>query len=143
MSSECIPATIELKIPCKAEFVSIARLTVLGISNRLKFTYDDIEDIRLAVGEACALSIDKSNHANNGVTELLITSNVYDDRLSITIEDIINDSNNPKNCIESLEDYDRDEIVISLIHSLVDEYTVEQLNDNRSMTRITKFVEKK
>jgi serine/threonine-protein kinase RsbW len=44
---------IELTMPFKAEYVSIARLTVSGIANRLGFDIETIEDIKVAVAEVC------------------------------------------------------------------------------------------
>lgn len=44
---------IELRIPRKAEYVSVARLAVSGIASRMNFSYDELEDIKLAMGEAC------------------------------------------------------------------------------------------
>jgi serine/threonine-protein kinase RsbW len=51
---------VVLIIPCLAEYVGIARLAILGIANRLSFSYDEVEDIRLAVGEACGQSIERA-----------------------------------------------------------------------------------
>jgi serine/threonine-protein kinase RsbW len=45
--------TVEIRIPSDAEYVRIVRLAVAGIGARLKFPYDDIEDLKLAVSEAC------------------------------------------------------------------------------------------
>ena len=43
----------ELIIPLKAEYVSIARLTVSGVANRAGFDFDAIEDIKVALAEVC------------------------------------------------------------------------------------------
>jgi len=53
--------SIELTIPALPEFVGVARLTILGIASRMPFTFEQVEDIRLAVGEACARSIERLN----------------------------------------------------------------------------------
>jgi len=45
--------TVEVTIPAKAEFVSVARLTAATVAARRGFTYDEIEDLKIAVGEAC------------------------------------------------------------------------------------------
>lgn len=46
--------SVEVTIPARPEFVSVARLTAATVAGRLGFTYDEIEDVKLAVGEACA-----------------------------------------------------------------------------------------
>ena len=42
-----------MKIPAKAEYVAIIRLTMAGVANRMGFAYDDIEDMKIAISEAC------------------------------------------------------------------------------------------
>lgn len=44
---------IELLLPFKAEYVSIARLTASGVANRMGFDIESIEDIKIAVAEVC------------------------------------------------------------------------------------------
>lgn len=43
---------INLKLPAKPEYVSVARLTTAAIANRLGFNVDEIEDLKVAVSEA-------------------------------------------------------------------------------------------
>src|SRR5687768_13448435 len=45
---------IRLSIPARAEYVHVLRSVTAGVAAMLSFTYDDIEDLRLAVDEACA-----------------------------------------------------------------------------------------
>src|SRR3954452_25045352 len=54
-------AIVELSIPSRPEYVGVARLAILGVASRMRFSYDEVEDIRLAVGEACTRSIDRLN----------------------------------------------------------------------------------
>ena len=39
----------------------VLRTTTAGLAARLDFTLDDIEDLRMAVGEACALVLPEAN----------------------------------------------------------------------------------
>ncbi|NLC42817.1 MAG: histidine kinase [Clostridiales bacterium] len=43
---------ISIKLPAKPEYMSVARLTTASIANRIGFTVDDIEDLKLAISEA-------------------------------------------------------------------------------------------
>ena len=43
----------KLSLPLKAEYVSIARLTVSGIANRAGFDFYAIEDIKVSLSEVC------------------------------------------------------------------------------------------
>lgn len=44
---------ITLTLPSKAEYVSVARLTASVIANNMGFNIEEVEDIKVAVGEAC------------------------------------------------------------------------------------------
>jgi serine/threonine-protein kinase RsbW len=48
-------ADISLRVPADGAYVSVLRTMTAGLAARLDFTVDDIEDLRIAVGEACAL----------------------------------------------------------------------------------------
>jgi len=52
-------AIVELSIPSRPEYVGVARLAILGVASRMRFSYDEVEDIRLAVGEACTSVLDR------------------------------------------------------------------------------------
>jgi serine/threonine-protein kinase RsbW len=49
---------VELCLPAENAYVSVLRMTTAGLAARLDFTLDDIEDLRMAVGEACALVLE-------------------------------------------------------------------------------------
>lgn len=59
-SSVCGVSTpdVELRLPAQSPFVAVIRMTTAGLAARADFTLDDIEDLRMAVGEACALLLD-------------------------------------------------------------------------------------
>ncbi len=48
-------ADVELRLPADGAYVSVLRTTTAGLAARLDFTIDDIEDLRIAVGEASAM----------------------------------------------------------------------------------------
>ena len=48
---------VEVTIPPKPEYVSVARLTAATVAARHSFTYDEIEDLKIAVSEACTAFI--------------------------------------------------------------------------------------
>ena len=48
-------ADVELRLPADGAFASVLRTTTAGLAARLDFPIDDIEDLRIAVGEASAM----------------------------------------------------------------------------------------
>ena len=45
---------VEVTIPKRPEFVSVARLTSVAVAGRQGFAFDEIEDLKIAVSEACS-----------------------------------------------------------------------------------------
>lgn len=45
--------TVDLRIPAKPEYISVARLATSAIAVHHAFSYDEIEDLKIAVSEAC------------------------------------------------------------------------------------------
>jgi serine/threonine-protein kinase RsbW len=58
-TSETAPSTstdvVSMTVPADVAYVSTLRLTAASLAARCDLTVDDIEDLRLAVDEACAL----------------------------------------------------------------------------------------
>lgn len=52
---------VELRLPADSVYVSVLRTTSAGLAARLDFTLDDIEDLRIAVGEASALVLSEAD----------------------------------------------------------------------------------
>ena len=50
-------ADVELRLPAVGAYASVVRTTAAGLAARLDFTIDDIEDLRIAIGEATTLAI--------------------------------------------------------------------------------------
>ena len=76
--------TVELIIPCRAEYVGVARLAVLGIASRMPFSYDEVEDVRLAVGEACSHAVER---AGTRAATIRIVSTITPHALTIEVAD--------------------------------------------------------
>ena len=46
---------VEMRVPASGAYLSVLRTAAAGLAARLDFTLDEIEDLRIAVDEACAL----------------------------------------------------------------------------------------
>lgn len=53
-------AEVFLRVPADGAYVSVLRTMTAGLAARLDFTVDDIEDLRIAIGEACALVLSEA-----------------------------------------------------------------------------------
>ena len=54
-------AEIEMNVPAGGEYLSVLRTAAAGLAARLNFTLDDIEDLRIAVDEACSMLLAQAN----------------------------------------------------------------------------------
>jgi serine/threonine-protein kinase RsbW len=71
--------TVTIKIPAAPAYVQVVRLVAAGLASRLKFTIDDIEDLKIAVDEVCAYL----TGAQGREGDLHIGFTVTDDRIEI------------------------------------------------------------
>lgn len=47
------PDEVRLSVPAMPEFLRLIRVTAAGLGSRLGFSYDEVEDLRLAIDELC------------------------------------------------------------------------------------------
>jgi serine/threonine-protein kinase RsbW len=55
---------VEVRVPADGAYVATLRLTAASLAARCDLTVDDIEDLRLAVDEACALLLPHAAEAS-------------------------------------------------------------------------------
>ena len=80
-------ACVELKFPCKPEYVGVARLAILGVASRMRFSYDEVEDVRLAVGEACTTSVEWAERNGKTDSDIVLRSEIGQEKLVVEIVD--------------------------------------------------------
>lgn len=78
---------VELRIPSLPEFVGVARLTLSGVASRMNFSYDDIEDLKIALAEACTNAIQHAYEQNDKQKEVTIRYFIETDKLIVEVED--------------------------------------------------------
>lgn len=51
---------VALRLPADSAYLAVLRTAAAGLASRLNFTLDDIEDLRIAVDEACAMLLPRA-----------------------------------------------------------------------------------
>jgi serine/threonine-protein kinase RsbW len=77
------PELVELRIPSRPEWVALARLAAATVANRVRFSIEEIEDVKLAVAEACAAVIQHEGHGEF----IQLTCEALGDSLRIRVHD--------------------------------------------------------
>ena len=72
---------VVLRLPADGAYLSVLRTATAGLASRLDFTVDDIEDLRIAVDEACAMLL---SHAVPGA-DLTCEFELHDGMLSVAV----------------------------------------------------------
>jgi serine/threonine-protein kinase RsbW len=78
-----IPELVELRIPARPEWVALARLAAATVANRLSFSIEEIEDVKLAVAEACTAVIQHEGHGEF----IQLTCEALSDSLRVRVHD--------------------------------------------------------
>jgi serine/threonine-protein kinase RsbW len=84
-------AEVELRLPADSAYASVLRTTTAGLAARLDFTIDDIEDLRIAVGEANALVLE---HAD-GTGDLVCTFHLSPGEMVVSVSAAAADAPEP------------------------------------------------
>lgn len=137
---------IEMKVPAKAEYVGVVRLSVSGIANRMGFNYEEIEDLKVAVAEAITNVVEHA-YDGNEAGEVTIGFGVYDERLEVMVADR-GDSFDLKNIKRQIGPYRPNESIetlreggfgLFLINALMDK--VEINNEYGVIVLMTKYLD--
>ena len=76
-------ADVELRLPADSAYASVLRTTTAGLAARLDFTIDDIEDLRIAAGEAGALVLPEAEPGSDLICEFFLAPGRLTLRLTV------------------------------------------------------------
>src|SRR5690349_1284966 len=79
-------ADVELRLPADSAYVSVLRTTTAGLAARLDFTMDDIEDLRIAVGEGSALVLPEATPGSDLAAEFFLAPGALTVRITVESE---------------------------------------------------------
>lgn len=127
--------TIKMEISANPEYVSIIRLTTSGIANKVGFCLDDIEDLKVAISEACTNAIKHSLEDRFTIIYTMIEK-------GLTIEIIDNGKGyNTKEVSEpDLDNLKESGMGLFIIESLMDKVNVESIEGKGTNIKMTKYL---
>ena len=127
--------TIKMEISANPEYVSIIRLTTSGIANKVGFCLDDIEDLKVAISEACTNAIKHSLEDRFTIIYTMIEK-------GLTIEIIDNGKGyNTKEVSEpDLDNLKESGMGLFIIESLMDKVNVESIEGKGTSIKMTKYL---
>jgi serine/threonine-protein kinase RsbW len=128
---------VRLTIPARAEYVLLGRLALSGITRTRSLTDEALNDLKLAVTEACTNCVRHAYGDNGGTVDILYQ--LHDDRLVVEVSDD-GAGFDPDEVAESGE-LTEGGLGIAIIRALVDEFEVGGRGNGRgSRLRFVKFL---
>jgi serine/threonine-protein kinase RsbW len=97
---------VELRIPSSSAYVGVARQAVESIARRMRFERAEVEDVKLAVGEACNNAV-RHGPSQNNESPVTVRCIVNHDSLAIEIHNC-HDANLPQPTTDSPLNIDKE-----------------------------------
>ncbi len=107
---------VTIRIPASPVYIGVIRLVAAGLATRLRFTIDEIEDLKIGVDELCAYVT--GSQGRDG--DLQITFTIADDRIEIKGEGHLSPGQKVRT---ELTDFSR-----MILDTVVDSATLQQLD---------------
>lgn len=126
---------IKMEIASNPQYVSVVRLTTSGIANKIGFCLEDIEDIKVAVSEACTNAIKHSLD-----NKFSVEYTIFENGLTIGITDSgkgydVNSIDEP-----NLEEPKESGLGLFIIQSLMDEVDIKSNINYGTVIKMTKYL---
>src|SRR5207248_3643455 len=77
---------VVLVVPGDSSYLAVLRTATAGLAARLQFTLDQIEDLRIAVDEACAMLLAIAPHAADLTCEFDVTPASLSIEVSVPVD---------------------------------------------------------
>ncbi|QJD84356.1 anti-sigma B factor RsbW [Cohnella herbarum] len=132
--------SVTITVPASPEYVDLVRLTLFGIASKLKFTFEDIEDMKVAVSEACNNAVLHAYGEDDGNIEVQFISNA--EELSIIVRDfgrsfkVVENKETPALHGKSINEIQSGGLGLYLMQALMDRVDVQ--NDGGTTITLTK-----
>ena len=136
--SETDTRAIRLTIPAKAEYITLGRLALTGLSRLRPLGEETLADLKLALTEACSNSVRHAYGDSQGAVEIVYE--LHDDRLAI---EVVDDGTGfgEGNAHEPGDDLAEGGLGIAIIRAIADEFELGPRNGGRgSRLRFVKLL---
>lgn len=80
------PDLVELELPADPAYLGVVRTACAGLGARLDLTLDEIEDLRIAVDEACTLVLPSGRSPHDATVRLRATFSVSEEALAVRVQ---------------------------------------------------------
>lgn len=74
---------VSVRLPAESAYLSVLRTATAGLAARLDFTLDEIEDLRIAVDEACAMLLNEAVPGTDLTAEFELTGQEMQVRVEV------------------------------------------------------------
>ncbi len=136
-----INLTISSKKEDTAEYMSVIRLTTSAVASKIGFDIEEIDDIKVSIGEACTNII--KHGLNEGIDSFDIEYNIYTDKLIISVKDNGSGFDTSKikepNIDNNIDQLDDSGLGIFIIKSLMDQVEINSSSEHGTEIIMTKI----
>jgi serine/threonine-protein kinase RsbW len=129
--------SVSITLPSKSEYVSIARLTASVIANNIGFDIEEIEDIKVAVGEACNNAV---IHGNDLDSKFNIEFKILSDKFTVEVSDNGKGFEITEYSEPDLMNPKENGLGIFIMKSLMDEVEIKSLVDTGTSIIMSKYI---
>jgi serine/threonine-protein kinase RsbW len=120
---------IRLTIPARAEYVSLCRLALTGLSRVRALSEETLADLKLAITEACSNSVRHAYPGGEGIVE--ITYALASDRIVIEVSDNGEGFDLVHGTAADADELTEGGLGIAIIRSIADEFELGVREDGR------------
>jgi serine/threonine-protein kinase RsbW len=132
--------TVRLTIPAKAEYITLVRLALSGLSQSREFSDETLGDLKLAVTEACSNSIRHAYGDQDGSVEVVYE--LHPDRLVVEVCDDGPGFSVPEPTLIGEDGLNEGGLGIAIIRELADELELGPGESGQgSRLRLVKFIQ--
>ena len=121
-------AVVRLTMPAKAEYITLGRLALTGLSRLRPLAEETLADLKLALTEACSNSVRHAYAGENGVVE--IRYRLGANRLTIEVSDE-GEGFEPPGSADSEDPLSEGGLGIAIIRAIADEFELGPRNGGR------------